>query len=444
MFLLTVSCYGGTTACGESLNANIFARARVPSTTMRHRNRNTVFPHLTYELALDHLHRLEECVEAYRLPAVLKRQVPVAVCTIIEQFCRTKKMFMYEAGEPMPQELTLNVLLVMDMLDQSDSWCVDNTRRHEKVIRERVKDITNDGSFKICTKDLDALIDEACDMRQPLLVESLAASTLNFQSVEAVNSLDIASPVFDKGISVDGYDDLFERRHTHTHTLEDTEISPRACIALAKDLFEAVLGRNGFAFYDGRALSEAGRHEGAVRSLKLARGRSDWKYLVCYGRSLAHVGDSKARDVLHEAVRSLLGHTEAIPKRKKREATWLRVEAARAMCDLADGFRATGAGDYEEYVDRTLKICDGSADAYWSAGTRLTKFGFPHDTDIEFSKKAYELAGNVNTAYEVGMTCLKLERYGDAVEWLKKAENHDPRDMDVKLALEQAENGLPP
>ena len=76
---------------------------------MRHKNKNTVFPHLTYELALSHLRNLEECVEAYRLPPVLRRQVPVAVCTMIEQFCRTKKKFMYGDGEPMPQKLTLNV-----------------------------------------------------------------------------------------------------------------------------------------------------------------------------------------------------------------------------------------------------------------------------------------------------------------------------------------------
>ena len=186
---------------------------------MRHKNKNTVFPHLTYELALSHLRNLEECVEAYRLPPVLRRQVPVAVCTMIEQFCRTKKKFMYGAGEPMPQKLTLNVPLVLDMLDWSDRWCVDNTSRHDEALHKHVSDIAGDDSFTICTKSLDALIDEACDIRQPMLVESLAASTLNFQSVEAVNSLDIHNDVLDDGeIDVEAYVDLFERRHTHTHT----------------------------------------------------------------------------------------------------------------------------------------------------------------------------------------------------------------------------------
>ncbi len=142
---------------------------------MRHKNRNTIFPHLTYERTLGHLHRLEEYIEAYRLPPVLKRQVPVAVCTTIEQFCRTKKKFMYGDGEPMPQRLILNVPLVMDMLDWSDSWCVDNTRRHEEVFRKHVQDIANDDSFTISIKDLNTLINEACDIRQPMLVESLAA-----------------------------------------------------------------------------------------------------------------------------------------------------------------------------------------------------------------------------------------------------------------------------
>ena len=412
---------------------------------MRRRNRNTVFPHLAYERALGYLHRLEECVEAYELPPVLERQVPVAVCTTIEQFCRTKKMFMYEAGEPMPQELTLNVSLVMDMLDWSDSWCVDNTRRHDDVLYRRGYDATNNDYFTIRTDDLDELIGEACDIRQPLLVESLAASTQNFQSIEAVNSLDITNRVLDdEKIDVEAYADLFERRHTHTHTLEDTKISPRTCIALAKDLFETVLGRDDFAFYGGRELSAANRHEGAVRSLGLVRGHSDWKYLACYGRSLAYMGDKMAEEVLHAAANSLLEHVESIPKREKSEAAWLRMEAARAMCDLADGFRAAGLGGHEEYVDKALAICDDSADAYWLANGSLAQFGFPPDTTIKFSKKAHELADTVDTAYEVGMACFKLKRYVDAVKWFKKAERRDRRDMDVKFALEQAENRLPP
>ena len=410
---------------------------------MRHRNRNTVFPHLTYELALSHLHALQECVETYRLPPVLKRQFPVAVCTIIEQFCRTKKKFLYEAGESVPQKLTLNMPLVMDMLDWSDSWCIDNTSRHEEALRKRVPNATGDDHFTISIKDLDALIDDACDIRQPLLIESLAASTLNFQSVKAVNSLDVANRVFDNGaIGVDGYIDLFERRHTHTHTLEDTKISPKTCIALALGLFEAVLGRDDFAFYSGLALSETNRHEKAVRSLESARSRPDWRYLGCYGRSLAHVSDSRAEGVLHGAMRSLLEHVGMIPEHKT-EAAWLRMEAARAMCGLADGFRAAKAGDYEACVDSALVICEGSADACWLASGRLAQLGFPHHLTIKFAEKAYELAGNVDTAYEVGMACFKLERYENAVEWLNKAEKHDPHDMDVKLALEQAKSRLP-
>lgn len=407
---------------------------------MRHKNRNTIFPHLTYERTLGHLHRLEEYIEAYRLPPVLKRQVPVAVCTTIEQFCRTKKRFMYGAGEPMPQELKLNVPLVMDMLDWSDSWCVDNTRRHEKVLRKHVQNIANDDSFTISIKDLNILIDEACDIRQPMLVESLAASTLSFQSVEAVNSLDVTNRVLEEGrIDVEEYADLFERRHTHTHTLEDTNISPRVCIALAKDLFEIVLGRDDFAFYRGRELSAAGMHKDAVSSLGLVRDHSDWKYLMCYGRSLAYVGNKSAGDVLHQALNSLLKYVEVIPKSKKKEAAWLRMDAARTMCDIADGFRTAGK-DYQEHVDRAFEICADSADACWLATGRLTELGFTPDMTIKFSEKAYELANTVDTAYEVGMKYFKLKRYKDAKEWLKKAEKHDPGDMDVKLALESVEN----
>ncbi len=407
---------------------------------MRHKNRNTIFSHLTYERTLSHLHRLEEHIEAYRLPPVLKKQVPVAVCTMIEEFCRTKKRFMYGDGEPMPQELILNVLLVMDMLDWSDSWCVDNTRRHDEVLRKHVQDIANDGSFTISIKDLNTLIDEACDIRQPMLIESLAASALNFQSVEAVNSLDVTNRVLDeRKIDVEEYDDLFERRHTHTHTLEDTNLSPRVCIALAKDLFEVVLGRDDYAFYSGRELSEAGRHKDAVSSLRLVRGHSDWKYLMCYGRSLAHIGNKGAGDVLHQALNSLLEHVKVIPTSKKKEAKWLRMDAARIMCDIVDGFRAAGK-DYQGHVDRAFEICADSADAYWLATSRLEELGFTPDMTIKFSKKAHELADTVDTAYEVGMKYFKLKQYKDAKEWLKKAEKHDPSDMDVKLALERAEN----
>ena len=232
-------------------------------------------------------------------------------------------------------------------------------------------------------------------------------------------------------------------QHRHfLHTLEDTNISPRVCIALAKDLFEAVLGSDDFAFYSGLELSEADRHEGAVRSLALVRGHSGWKYLVCCGRSLAHVGDRNAGAVLHHALNSLMEHVKSIPKHKKREAAWLRMEAARAMCDLADGFRAAGSGNHKECVNMALELCADSADAYWLANSRLAQLEFPPGTTIKFSEKAHELVDTVDTAYEVGMTCFKLKRYGDAVEWLKKAGKRDPHDMDVKLALERAENHL--
>ncbi len=238
---------------------------------------------------------------------------------------------------------------------------------------------------------------------------------------------------------MEAYDDLFERRHTHTHTLEDTNISPRVCIALAKDLFEVVLGRDDYAFYGGLSLSETGMHKDAVSSLGLVRGHSDWKYLMCYGRSLAYVGNKNAGDVLRQALSSLLEHVEVIPKSKKEEAVWLRMDAARTMCDIADGFKAVGK-DYQEHVDRAFEICADSADAYWLAADRLVHLGFTPDMTIKFSEKAYELANTVDTAYEVGMTYFKLKQYKSAKEWLKKAAKHDPSDMDVKLALEQVEN----
>ena len=119
-------------------------------------------------------------------------------------------------------------------------------------------------------------------------------------------------------------------------------------------------------------------------------------------------------------------HAKSIPKHKKREAAWLRMEAARAMCDLADGFMVAGSGSHKECVNLALAICADSADAYWLANSRLAQLGFPLATTIKFSEKAHELVDTVDTAYEVGMTCFKLKRYGDAVEWLKKAEKHGP------------------
>lgn len=74
------------------------------------------------------------------------------------------------------------------------------------------------------------------------------------------------------------------------------------------------------------------------------------------------------------------------------------------------------------------------------AASRLAQLGFNPGTTLKFSEKAYELANTVDIAYEVGMTYFKLKRYKDAKEWLKKIEKYDPRDMDVKLALERAEN----
>ncbi len=115
------------------------------------------------------------------------------------------------------------------------------------------------------------------------------------------------------------------------------------------------------------------------------------------------------------------------------------MDAARTMCDIADGFRAAGK-DYQERVDKAFEICADSADAYWLATGRLEQLGFIPDMTIKFSEKAYELANTVDTAYEVGMTYFKLKRYKDAKEWLKKAEKHDPSDTDVKIALESVEN----
>lgn len=67
---------------------------------MAKKNRNTVFPHLSYELAFLALHNLEDAIEANRLSVVCRRQIPIATCTIIEQFCSTKKKQDYEKGEP--------------------------------------------------------------------------------------------------------------------------------------------------------------------------------------------------------------------------------------------------------------------------------------------------------------------------------------------------------
>lgn len=408
------------------------------------KNRNTVFPKLSYELAFSHLDNLERDIETNELAHPYKRLVPIAVCTIIEQFCRTKKKFAYGGGEPMPRELKLNVPLVIDMLDWSDSWCTDNTRRHDETIHKHARDIASDGSFKIDVGNLCALIDDACDIRSPLMVESLAASTLNFQGTEAINSLYKAPILHQYGnIGIDEYADLFDRRHTSTHTLAGYKSSPRACVALAKDLFELMLGRSEFLFYRGLMLSNTDRHADAVACLKQLHGRTDWEYLSHYGRSLAHVKGEVAVDMLRQAADSLRDRVKAISKYKTNKTAWLRMEAARAMCDLADGFGAVN--DYDgskSCADEALEICSDLADAYWLVGDRLSKFRFSPDVSAKCFKKAYELEKNVDTAYAVGSAYFTSSQYNDAEEWFKIAEKHDDKDKDVKLALELVQTRL--
>ena len=76
----------------------------------------------------------------------------------------------------------------------------------------------------------------------------------------------------------------------------------------------------------------------------------------------------------------------------------LRMEAARAMCGLADGFRVTGEDQNESYVEEVLSVCADLADAYLLAGSRLSELGFSPDSSLKCFKKAHELAGGVDTA----------------------------------------------
>lgn len=412
------------------------------------KNRNTIFTPLSYESVFSHLNELERGIELSKPTDSYKRQVPIYVCTIIEQLCRVRKMFAYRDGEPMPKNIRLNMSLLMDMLDWSDNWCTNNTSRHEEVIHRYVKDVAADGSFRIGVDDLHVLIDDACHIRPPLVVESLAASTLNFQGVGAINSLDIADPVLYRhgGIGIEECEALFELRHTNTHTLAGGKFSPRSCVALAKDLFETVLGNGDFLFHRGCALSNAGRHAHAVDCLKHLGGRKDWKYLLHYGRSLAHVGDNIHADyILGRAVASLREHVKSISRLRTNETAWQCMEAARAMCDMADGFRAVEAGhssptsEHEAYIREALDICSDLAEAYCLVGSRLSELRLQPDMPLECYKKAYELVENVNTAYWVGIEYFKMEQYKGAEEWLMKARRHDDKDEDVKHALEQVE-----
>lgn len=171
------------------------------------------------------------------------------------------------------------------------------------------------------------------------------------------------------------------------------------------------------------------------------RGRTDWEYLSCYGRSLAHVDGVGSGDMLDLAVNSLQGHVEAISKHKTNEAAWLRMEAARAMCDLADGFRAVGR-DYESRVSEALKICSDLADAYWLVGDRLSDLELSPHASLKCFRRAYDLERNVDTAYAMGIEYFKRKMYQDSRKWLKKAAGHDAGDKDVKHALEQVETHL--
>ena len=190
-------------------------------------------------------------------------------------------------------------------------------------------------------------------------------------------------------------------------------------------------------------LSNTDRHADAVACLKQLHGRTDWEYLSHYGRSLAHVKGEVAVDMLRQAADSLRDRVKAISKYKTNKTAWLRMEAARAMCDLADGFGAVN--DYDgskSCADEALEICSDLADAYWLVGDRLSKFRFSPDVSAKCFKKAYELEKNVDTAYAVGSAYFTSSQYNDAEEWFKIAEKHDDKDKDVKLALELVQTRL--
>lgn len=409
------------------------------------RNRNTVFTPLSYESVFSHLNELEREIEFTELSNSYKRQVPIYVCTIIEQFCRVRKMHAYGDGEAMPQSIRLNKSLLMDMLDWSDGWCTDNTNRHETVLSNYAKD-AND-NFEIGVKNLHVLVDDACHIRPPLVVESLVASTPNFQGIDAVNSLDITKQTLNRyrGVGIGEYEALFDLRHTNTHTLSGERFSPRSCVALAKDLFETVLGRKESLFHRGCALSNTNRHTGAVECLLPLHDRCDWKYLLHCGRSMAHIGLKESSNVLDRAAESLRSNLMLTTKCHAPEAAWLRMEAARALCDIADGFRAAESGHtpptcgYMAYVREAVTTCSDLAESYWLVSSRLSEFRFPPDVVLECLKKAYCLVQGVDTAYAVGVKCFEMELYQEAREWLKKAERHDNADNDVKNALKQVE-----
>ena len=396
---------------------------------MAKKNRNTVFPHLSYELAFSALHNLEDAIEAGRLSAACRRQIPIATCTIVEQFCQTKKKQDYEKGEPMPKELKLNASLLLDMLDYADSWASDKSLHHAEVLQECVGAAD---TFTIGMERLKTLIDDACDIRPPSLVESLAASTRNFQSVEAVNSLYAGSRILD-ALGVDEYQRLFDLRHASTHTLAGIGFSPRACIGLARDLFEAVLGIDDFRFYGGCAFSESGRHARAVESLG-PLNRCDMRFLVHLGRSLAHVRDDSAPAVLQKAAASLREYAET----PRNCAAWRRMEAARAACDVADGFWVAGGESHVNILD----ICSDSADACMLAGGRLDGLGYVRES-LDCLGRAFDLAESVDAAYNIGMAYFRLGEYESAEEWLKRAKSLDGSDADVRLALDRVGNHLP-
>lgn len=119
-------------------------------------------------------------------------------------------------------------------------------------------------------------------------------------------------------------------------------------------------------------------------------------------------------------------------------AAWRRMEAARAACDVAEGFWVAGG----ESTLSILDVCSDSADACMLAGGRLDGLGYVRES-LDCLRRAFDLGKNVDAAYNVGMAYFRLGEYCNARDWLKKAKSLDGSDADVRLALDRVGNHLP-
>jgi tetratricopeptide (TPR) repeat protein len=160
----------------------------------------------------------------------------------------------------------------------------------------------------------------------------------------------------------------------------------------------------------GAALRAAGRHEEAVASFREAiRIRPDLP---------------EAHNELGLALASLGRNEEAVPS--FRRAVQLRDDYVAALCNLACALHASGRnGEAKECCRQAIQRSPDSSDGYRILGGLLAEEE-AFDEAVPVFERAYEIDGDPNVAYNLGIALTKLDRSSDAAAYLQQAVEADP------------------